>query len=76
MSRGVEDEAQGYRFQILVCHHRSMHYLAYVRLQNLWVRLYDTAATILGSLVHVLDERCANQMQPEIATLRPCRLVS
>ena len=64
--RGVED-GRGYRLQGLVCHHSSSHYLAYVRLQELWVRLDDSKVRIVGTLEHVMDECCSYRMQPEIA---------
>ena len=65
--KGVEDGTQRFRLQALVCHISSLHYVAYVRLGELWVQIDDTKVTILGTLEHVLDECCINRMQPEIA---------
>ena len=65
--RGVEGGQRGYRLQGLVCHHSSKHYVAYVRLQDLWVRMDDSKVTVVGTLEHVMDECCSYRMQPEVA---------
>ena len=66
--KGVENGSQNFRLQALACHVSSLHYVAHVRLGELWVRLDDTKATIMvmiiGQLEHVLDECCRQRMQP------------
>lgn len=64
---GVRDGALRYRLQALVCHITSLHYVAYVALGDLWVRLDDAKVSVVGQLEHVLDECCGSRMQPEIA---------
>ena len=65
--RGIEGGAKTYRLQGLVCHHSSKHYVSYVRLQEVWIRLDDTKVTIVGTLENVMDECCSYRMQPEVA---------